>query len=108
MMKSAAPTNSLENSFDEIAEIIDHLHPDDKRPIGRYGRIHKEYLRQMYPSIYAELVRLDILWDYLASINEQAQIVFSLLTAEREVLLTHEQGEEIVMNKVVRRFQYQK
>lgn len=47
--------------------------PEEERPIGKYGRMHREYLRENNPMLFNELVLSCQLWTYLADINEQAQ-----------------------------------
>lgn len=47
--------------------------PEDNRPIGRYGRLHREYLKQEYPARYSSLILTGKLWTYLADLNEQAE-----------------------------------
>lgn len=49
------------------------LSSDDKRPIGRWGRMHKKYLLENRPVIYNDLVVKDKLVSYLADLNEQAE-----------------------------------
>lgn len=47
--------------------------PEEKRPIGKYGRMHREYLKENHPVLFNDLVLSCQLWTYLADINEQAQ-----------------------------------
>ena len=49
------------------------LSSDDKRPIGRWGRMHKKYLLENRPIIYNDLIVKDKLLSYLADLNEQAE-----------------------------------
>ncbi len=54
--------------------IIPNLHlPKETRPIGKWGRMHREYLEKHHPIQYANLVLSCKLWTYLADLNEQAQ-----------------------------------
>lgn len=46
--------------------------PEEKRSIGHYGRLHREYLRQAKPLMFNELILSGQLWTYLADLNEQA------------------------------------
>ena len=46
---------------------------EKKHPIGKYGRIHREYLKENNPALFNDLVLSCQLWTYLADINEQAQ-----------------------------------
>ena len=47
--------------------------PEEDLPIGRWGRMHRDYLKEHHPVVFNQLVRSGILWSYLANINEQAQ-----------------------------------
>ena len=47
--------------------------PEETRPIGRWGRMHREYLREHKPIQYNCLFLSGKLWTYLADLNEQAQ-----------------------------------
>lgn len=40
--------------------------PEEKCPIGRWGRMHKEYLQEHCPGQYNELLLFGKLWTYLA------------------------------------------
>lgn len=46
--------------------------PEEKRTIGHYGRLHREYLRQVKPIVFNDLILSGQLWTYLADMNEQA------------------------------------
>ena len=61
--------------------------PQESRPIGRWGRLHREYLREQRPIQYNCLLLSGKLWTYLADLNEQAQdrldrIIEQMKTAE--------------------------
>ena len=46
--------------------------PEESRPIGRWGRMHKTFLQEHRPGQYSELLLSGKLWTYLADLNEQA------------------------------------
>ena len=46
--------------------------PEENRPIGRWGRMHKAFLQEHRPGQYSELLLSGKLWTYLADLNEQA------------------------------------
>ena len=46
--------------------------PEDKRTIGRWGRLHKEYLKTYRPLLYNELLLSGKLHTILADLDEQA------------------------------------
>ena len=57
----------------------DYYLPDLKleqeaRPIGRWGRMHRDYLKEHRPVLYNQFLLSGKLWAYLADINEQAQL----------------------------------
>lgn len=47
--------------------------PQESRPIGKWGRMHRDYLREHKPIQYNCLLLSGRLWTYLADLNEQAQ-----------------------------------
>ena len=47
--------------------------PKENRPIGHYGQLHREYLKQEHPARYSSLILTGKLWTYLADLNEQAE-----------------------------------
>lgn len=47
--------------------------PEEKRSIGKWGRIHQEYLKEYHPIRYINLILSCELWTYLSNLNEQAQ-----------------------------------
>lgn len=53
--------------------IPDWTLPEEARPIGRWGRMHRDYLKEYRPVVFNQLVLSGNLWTYLADINEQAQ-----------------------------------
>ena len=53
--------------------------PEEHRPIGKYGRLHREYLREIHPARLNTLTLTGELWTYLADLNEQAQERLSLI-----------------------------
>lgn len=72
--------------------------PEENRPIGRWGQMHRDYLKQYRPALYNELLLAGRLWTYLADLNEQAQnrldtIMEQMKAAEgiTEELKAHEQ-----------------
>ena len=46
--------------------------PEEHRPIGRWGRLHKSYLKLYRPMLYNELILSGRLHTVLADLNEQA------------------------------------
>ena len=49
------------------------LPSDEQRPIGKWGWMHRDYLRDHRPILFNQLILSGQLWTYLADLNEQAQ-----------------------------------
>lgn len=47
--------------------------PEENHPIGKWGRMHRDYLREHKPIQYNCLLLSGELWTYLADLNQQAQ-----------------------------------
>ena len=47
--------------------------PEEHRPTGKYGRMLREYLREVHPAKLNTLTLTGELWTYLADLNAQAQ-----------------------------------
>ena len=97
--------------------------PHEERPIGKYGRMHREYLKEHTPMRFNDLVLDGQIWTYLADLNEQAQGRLSLIVEQMKVTegVTEElkaadqmawvgamnsirnRAEEIVLNEIVYR-----
>ena len=45
----------------------------EERSIGKWGRMHREFLREHHPIQFIQMVLSDTLFTYLADLNEQAQ-----------------------------------
>ena len=59
--------------------------PKENRPIGRWGRLHKTYLKNYRPILYQSLLLSGKLYTVLADLNEQ--------TAERCSLIIRQMAE---------------
>ena len=115
------------NGIDYVL-IGDYFIPDlklseEERPIGKYGRMLREYLRENNPMLFNDLVLSCQLWTYLADINEQAQerlqIIISQMQKTESVTekmkednqgewiqrmgSIHNRAEEIVLNELIYR-----
>ena len=59
---------------ENTGQLIEDLElPEEPRPIGKWGRIHRDYLRENKPIQYNCLLLSGRLWTYLADLDEQAQ-----------------------------------
>jgi len=59
--------------------------PEETRPIGRWGRMHRKYLKEYHPIQFNNLVLSGNLWTYLADLNEQAQQRMEVLMAQMQI-----------------------
>lgn len=51
----------------------------EKRSIGKWGRMHRAYLRNENPALLNQLILSDRLFTYLADLNEQAEDRYNLM-----------------------------
>ena len=51
----------------------------EERSIGKWGRMHRDYLKEYHPIRFNQLVLSGELWTYLADIQEEAQAKLELL-----------------------------
>lgn len=72
-MKDRIFTNGTEYTLVGDYYIPNIALPEENRPIGRWGRMHRDYLEQHHPIRFNDLVLSGQLWTYLADLNEQAQ-----------------------------------
>jgi hypothetical protein len=56
--------------------------PEETRPIGKWGRMHRDYLKEQHLIQFSNLVLSGNLWTYLADLNEQAQQRMETLVAQ--------------------------
>lgn len=95
--------------------------PSEERFIGKYGRMHREYLKEHNPMLYNDLILTCKLWTYLANLNEQAQsrlkcIIEQMKVAEgvtedlkasdqmawvRAMNSIHNHAEEIILRELI-------
>jgi hypothetical protein len=95
----------------------------DDRPIGRWGRMHRDYLRDFRPVVYNELFLSGKLHIVLVDLNEQAQQRLELIIRQmqeqegitealkrqdamlwvRSMNSVRSQAEEIVLSEIVYR-----
>ena len=57
---------------------------EETRPIGKWGRMHRDYLKEYHPIQFNNLVLSGNLWTYLAELNEQAQQRMETLIAQMQ------------------------
>ena len=55
---------------------------EETRPIGKWGRMHRDYLKEHHPVQFNNLALSGNLWTRLADLNEQAQQCMETLVAQ--------------------------
>ena len=58
--------------------------PAEQHPIGRWGRLHKNYLKEQHPIRYNQLVLSGELGSYLAKLDEQAEEQLALIVRQMQ------------------------
>ena len=58
--------------------------PQENRSIGKYGRMHRDYLQEHNPIRFDDLVLDGKLWTYLADLNEQARNRLQLIIRQMQ------------------------
>lgn len=93
MMKERIAKNGIDYVLVGDYYIPDLNLSEEERSVGKYGRMHREYLRETNPMLFNDLVLSCQLWTYLVDINEQAQ--------ERlQVIISQMQKTESVTEKM--------
>ena len=72
-MKDRIVTNGIEYTLVGDYYIPNIALPEENRAIGRWGRLHRDYLEQYHPIRFNDLVLNGQLWTHLADLNAQAQ-----------------------------------
>ena len=58
--------------------------PAEQHPIGRWGRLHKTYLKEHHPIRYNQLILSGELGSYLAKLDEQAEEQLALIVQQMQ------------------------
>ncbi len=58
---------------------------EETRPIGKWGRMHRDYLKEYHPIQFNNLVLSGNLWTYLADLNEQTQQRMETLITQMKI-----------------------
>ena len=89
--------NELEKSIHDNANGLDYTlvndhylpnltaaAPAEQHPPGRWGRLHKNYLKEQHPIRYNQLVLSGELGSYLAKLDEQAEEQLALIVQQMQ------------------------
>ena len=58
------------------------IFPEESRPIGKWGRMHRAYLKERHPGRYSALLLSGKLETYLADLDKQAQARFEAIVCQ--------------------------
>lgn len=83
-MRNRIIENGLEYTLEGDYYLPNLALPEEHRPIGKWGRLHREYLKTEHPIRFNDLVLSGQLWTYLADLNEQAQERLSLIIEQMQ------------------------
>ena len=83
-MENKMKNNSIEYVLAGDYYIPDLKLPNEERTIGKYGRMHRDYLKEHKPMRFNDLVLEGQLWTYLADLNEQAQNRLQLIIRQMQ------------------------
>ena len=83
-MENKMKNNSIEYVLAGDYYIPDLKLPNEERTIGKYGRMHRDYLEEHHPLRFNHLVLEGQLWTYLADLNEQAQRRLQLIIRQMQ------------------------
>ena len=60
------------------------LSSEEQCPIGKWGRMHRDYLKEHRPILFNGLILSGQLWTYLADLNEQTQKRLSMIVEQMQ------------------------
>ena len=83
-MENKMKNNSIEYVLAGDYYIPDLKLPNEERTIGKYGRMHRDYLKENHPMRFNHLILEGQLWTYLADLNEQAQNRLQLIIRQMQ------------------------
>lgn len=83
-MENKMKNNSIEYVLAGDYYIPNLKLPNEERTIGKYGRMHRDYLKENHPMQFNHLVLEGQLWTYLANLNEQAQNRLQLIIRQMQ------------------------
>ena len=70
-MKKKRLVSAIETAISiSTEETFEALLPERKRPIGKYGRLHREYLKLNYPAFFEEMIRSNVSAKYCYAAHE--------------------------------------
>ena len=83
-MENKMKNNSIEYVLAGDYYIPDLKLPNEERSIEKYGRMHRDYLKEHHPMRFKHPVLGGQLWTYLADLNEQAQSRLQLIIRQMQ------------------------
>lgn len=83
-MKNKMSKNGIEYVLVGDYYIPDLKLPNEERSIGKYGRMHRDYLKEHHSMQFNHLILEGQLWTYLADLNEQVQSRLQLIISQMQ------------------------
>lgn len=81
--------SSFEQNGGTYRQVGDYLIPNLTLPseeanikLGKWGQMHRDYLRKHKPLVFATLLAQGRLWQYLADVDMQAREMFDMLVEQ--------------------------
>ena len=75
--------------------------PEEHRPIGKYGRMHREYLREVHPARLNTLILTGELWTYVNEYEPNEDCRYWLRKNAQDYLLHFPQYNDFKMNAMI-------
>ena len=80
--------------------------PEENRPIGRWGRLHRDYLEKHHPILFNDLVLSGQLWTYLADMKASEGVSEELKAANQMAWVgamnsIRNRAEEIILREMI-------
>ena len=70
-------------TYTQVGDVlIPNLTVEETRPIGRWGRIRRRYLKEYHPAVYSNMLLNGTLYQHLAEIDEAADERIDLITKQ--------------------------
>ena len=78
-------SNWLHYTLEGDYYIPDLKQPEENRFIGCYGRLHRDYLKEVYMARYSSLVLIGKLWTCIIDFNEQVEERLALIIEQMKI-----------------------
>ena len=70
-------------TYTQVGDVlIPNLTVEETKPIGRWGRMRRQYLKEYHPAVYSNMLLNGTLYQHLAEIDEAADERIDLITRQ--------------------------